>query len=445
MAFLVSTVANEDREEVASVKNEPEFPLDRWRFFVAGGVFWVTFANNMLFGTYGAVTPTTALRYGTDSWTINMLNMINCAMYLPAVWPSSWLLDTHGLRPGVLASAIGTILAALLRWLSFLPSTQSGKIAMLVSGTILAGFFGLPCQNASTKAAAHWFSGNGRLTANAVMSIATPLGVAAGQFIGPLIVNSDPNNVDLLNFCMFVISALCSLGVFLVYNNPACPPSASAKQGTLPYREGLKHIAWNGYYWIAVFVGSCAIAATATMSTYASNYVVPYGYSEDLAGNLAIAMFAGGIVTAIVLSRILDFTKAHIPAMKILSVIQLVGIILFYIGCVNLDLEWLTYVGCLVVGMGAMPMVSVSLELAAEATFPIAEATSSGILLLFSQILTVIMIILSNALSDSDGKMWKALIMLIVFSSASVISALFYNTPNRRIELERKYELEMSK
>ncbi|KAI9333247.1 major facilitator superfamily domain-containing protein [Obelidium mucronatum] len=418
------------------------FKLEVWRFFVALGVFLVIFGNNILFGTFGAVTPTTALRYGTDSWAINMLNLINCAAYFPSIWPTTWLLDTHGLRPGMIVAALGTFVGGLLRWLSFLGPTSSAKIAMLGVGSFICGFFGLLCQDGSTKAAAHWFSGEGRLTANAVMSIATPLGVAVGQFLGPLIVNGDPNNVDLLNFIMFVLSSVCCLGAFLVFNNPASPPSASAKQGTLEYREGLRKIFGNGHFWIAVLVGGTAIATTGTMSTYASNYVTPYGYTEDVAGNSAIAMFIGGIVTAMVISRILDKTKAHIPAMKILSAFLLVSLVVFYVAVVVLKQDWLVYISCALCGMGSFPNLAIALELCAESTYPIAEATSSGVLLVVTQVLTILTLFLTNALSEPDGKMWKSIIMLIVVNVITVIAAMFYNTPNRRIELEKRYEIE---
>ncbi|KAI9329155.1 major facilitator superfamily domain-containing protein [Obelidium mucronatum] len=367
-----------------------------------------------------------------------MLNFINSLACIPALWPSTWLLDTHGLRPGILCAALGTVAAGLLRWLSFLAPTPAGKVGMLGVGSFSAGLFGPFALEASTKAAAHWFSGNGRLTANAVMSIGAPLGVAAGQFLGPLIVNEDPNNIDLFNFVIFAFTVFCFGGAFLVFNNPSHPPSASASQEKVKYGEGWRQIIWNRHFWIAVTVGGTAIATPSTMSTFSSNYLKPYGYSEDLAGNLGMTLFGGGIASAIVLSRVLDYTKAHITVMKVLAFTLLIGVVLFYVACVHLNAVWLLYCGCVVIGMGAIPNLAITLELCVESTFPIAEATSTGILYLFSQIFTVVMIALSNALIDSDGKPWKSLVMLITFNGITCVAAALYNTPNRRIELEKK-------
>ncbi|KAJ3069114.1 Major facilitator super domain-containing protein 7 [Podochytrium sp. JEL0797] len=425
----------------ANAINE-SFPLDRYRFAVAFGIFLLIFGNNLLFGTFAAVTPTAAIHFGVSSWTVNLLNLVNAAMTIPSTWPTTWLIDSKGIRAAGFVAALLTSAGALLRWLSFVGNTAEAKTVLLFAGSVLIGLAGPVAQDSSTKAAAHWFSGEARLTANNLMSLGTPLGVAVGQFIGPMIV-SKPDDIDLLNFVNFAIATVCCLGgSFLAKNNPASPPSASAKRGTVSYKDGLKQIGPNLEYWLLVFVGSVPIATLATMTTFTSNYLTPYGYPESLGGNLAVAMFIGGIVTAVVLSRVLDFTKAHITAMKVLCLLLLAGTSIFYVGCIlpNQDIgQILTYVGCTLGAMGGMPMVSLAMELCAESTFPVAEATSSGTLILFSQSLLVIMILASNALTEPvTEKMDHALILLIVVTGTSFVLSLFYNATNRRIELEKK-------
>ncbi|KAJ3283971.1 Major facilitator super domain-containing protein 7 [Rhizoclosmatium sp. JEL0117] len=434
-----------DTSDTSDLITPKPFTLDRRRFLVCFGVFLLIFGNNVLFGSYGAVTPTTAKRYNTSSWSINLLNVVNAAAAIPSTWPTTWLLDTHGIRPGAFVVVLGTVVGALFRWLSFASEQDSGKVAMLVVGSLLIGLVGPTAQDQSTKAAAHWFSGNGRLTANSLMGLGTPLGVAVGQFIGPLIVNSDPNNVDLLNLISLGIAAVCCVvGALLIQNTPATPPSASAQHGTVNYKEGLRQIGRNVPFWIVVFTGSVAIAVIGVMSTFASNYLTPYGYTEDLAGNLAIAMFVGGITMSIILSRILDYTKAHTTAMKVLTAMLVLGTSLFYYAVVATNQEILCYVSCTLVGMAAMPMVSLSMEIAAEATFPVPEATSSGTLILVSQTFIVIFIFVTNGLAESEtGKMWRSLVFLITVSSVSLVASLFYRATNRRIELEKQHAMNL--
>ncbi|KAJ3016564.1 UNVERIFIED_CONTAM: Major facilitator super domain-containing protein 7 [Siphonaria sp. JEL0065] len=313
---------------------------------------------------------------------------------------------------------------------------------MLYAGSAIIGAASPLSADAVTKAAAHWFSGEGRLTANAIMGLATPLGGAAGFLLAPMIVNGDPANVDTFNLVLFGMSLGLGLLSLLVFNSPPTPPSASAKQGTIGFIEGLKQIRKNVSFWILCAVFTGVYCSFQVMSTYLSNYVIPYGFSENDAGNLGIAMVASGVVFAVIAGVVLDRIKKHQLALRVFSLIMFLGTVGFYLGTTG-QTAWLTYLGSAFIGIGGLPVMSIAFELGAECTFPVAEATSTGLLMTVSQVFSIIMLLLSNALKDEvTGKMSSGIASVIALSVVAVGGSLCYKSENRRMILEQNKGVE---
>ncbi|ORY27617.1 hypothetical protein BCR33DRAFT_858443 [Rhizoclosmatium globosum] len=343
----------------------------------------------MQFAAYGSVTPTVAKHYEVGNFTINSLNIWNMAAFFrqytlqhgsltrmkPIYFdiPSLILaLVRHGLRPAIISAGFINAFGSMLRWLSFAASSPDMKVNMLYAGSAIIGVR----VHSVTKAAARWFSGEGRLTANAVMGLATPLGGAAGLLMGPMIVS--------------------------VFNDPPTPPSESAKQGTVGFKEGL------------------GLIHVPVDDTFISNYVTPYGFSEEDAGNFGVALVLSGIVAAVLVGLLCDKTKSHQVAVKVFT-------------------GWLVYFGAGLIGVGGLPVMSLCMELGAECTWPVAEGTSTGILMTISQMFTIIVIFVTNSLTEPvTGKLWKALFIGITLAGISVVGSIFYQTENKRILLERE-------
>ncbi|KAJ3114129.1 Major facilitator super domain-containing protein 7 [Physocladia obscura] len=416
------------------------------------GIFLITFSNTMNFSTYGAVTPTVAQHYNTDTTTITSLNMWNLIAFFPAIYPATWLLDTHGLRPALISAASINAFGCFLRWITVASSDPQTKIRLLYAGSALIGFSSpftidgalitSTYTKASTKCAAHWFSGNGRLLANAVMSLGSPLGGAAGLFLSPALVSDAASAVDTLNLVYFVLAAVLGLASLAVFNAPPTPPSESARRGTVAFTAGLKLIAKNGPFWVLATVFTGVNSTFQLMSTYVSNYVTPYGFSESDSGNFGVVFAVVGIIGALIIGAILDRTKGHIQSMKYLAAAMVLGSVGFYVGTVQY-IGALIYIAVTFLGGGALPLFSVSFELGAECTYPVAEATSTGILMMVSQFVSIILFVVTNALVDpTTNQLWRGMIILIVLAGMSFVMSLFYKTENRRMVLENHAEME---
>ncbi|KAJ3069115.1 hypothetical protein HDU98_007815 [Podochytrium sp. JEL0797] len=252
-----------------------------------------------------------------------------------------------------------------------------------------------------------------------------------------MVTNNDANNVDFYNFLLFAISLGLGLLSLMVFNSPPTPPSASAQKGTLNFKEGWKQMAANKSFWILAGVFTAVYASFTTVATFLSNYVTPYGFSETDSGNIGIAYVLGGIVACIVVGVICDKFKMHQLALRILSVIFLIGVVGFYFGCVRSN-GWLLYVSSVVIGAGGLPVLSLAFELGAECTYPVAEATSTGILMTGGMIFSVIMLVVTNALAEAGtNKLWKGLLFVIATAVVAMLGSFSYRTENRRMVLER--------
>ncbi|KAJ3127211.1 Major facilitator super domain-containing protein 7, partial [Physocladia obscura] len=428
-----------ETNEASNSTNNNSYKLYVWRFTVTTGVFLAGGAGNIVFATYGSVTPTTAVRYNTSQTVINNLTLYYTAAFLVFSYPSMWLLDKKGLRVAMFAVALVNIVASLIRWLSFAVAEEY-QLALLHIGHILGGIVSPITISAPTMTAAAWFSGNGRLTANTVMTLAGPLGSALVAGVAPLVVSDDdPATVDTWNLVIFIIALVFGLTALLVFDKPLTPPSPSEeKKSAMPitFRESITQIWKNKPFWILLAVFSCLIAILNMTSTVISSFVVPYGYTEDDSGNLAVAAIAAGLIGSIIVAMILDRTKKHKLAVKFSAFLSFLGFAVFTFAAMDPSRIIVAYIAAAVFGLGAVPCMSLAMELGVECTYPIGEEVSTGFLWSFAQLFTMILLVLSNFTRDGEGKMGVLLIVVSVVLFLVFFVSLLFANKNRRMAIE---------
>ncbi|KAJ3205786.1 Major facilitator super domain-containing protein 7 [Entophlyctis luteolus] len=369
-----------------------EFKLSPWRFAVVAGVFFVSFAANWSFAIYGSVTPSAADRYAVSQAVINNLTLYYTAVFLIFEYACMWLLDN-----------------------------AVGQLALLHIGHAMLGAACPFTISAPTIAAAAWFSGEGRLLANTVMTLAGPLSAAVANGVAPLIVTSDASSVDTLNLIVFVVTVVLGFTSLLVYDKPPTPPSRSeAEKSKLTLSQSLKEISGNRYFWILTTVFAVVTGVLNVTSTVISSFVVPYGYTEDDSGNIAVAAIASGLVGALTVGFILDKTKKHRIGIKIMAFLSFVGFTLATVSFMNISMKLMAFFGAIIFGFGGMPSMALSMELGVECSFPVGENVSTGIQWSAAQLFSMILLVVSNYARNAN-----------VF-----ILSLLFNPHNRRMALE---------
>ncbi|KAI9359235.1 major facilitator superfamily domain-containing protein [Zopfochytrium polystomum] len=430
-ALLNAALVNiADEEERPS-----EYKTYGQRFLVGASVFFLNMANGLLWSTYVSITPTTAAFYNTSKWNIDLVSVVFTAMFTVFIFPAVWLLDNKGLRPTLLVGALGNAVGSGVRVLSWI-APDDGKLPVLYVGQILAGVSQPFLLNVPTKASAVWFNEKERLTANTVMNLGQPLGIALMSILAPVIVTADnPSAVNTLNLVTFILTLTMSTPAAFAQSKPPTPPSKSADVPSTPFWDGARIVFHNKWFILLATSFAFLLAGFNVFTTFASSYIDPYGYSSSDSGNILLILVVLGIASAGAVGVALDRTKQHRLAMKVLAVGITAGSVLYTASAAPGNVG-LLYAAAAVIGVCGMPLLPLCLEMGVECTHPVAEGTSSGIMWGLTQFLSVVMTLVSNALTDPDGDMKKAMYLLVAMIVLPTVLLQFYNVVNRRIAFE---------
>ncbi|KAJ1553939.1 Major facilitator super domain-containing protein 7, partial [Cladochytrium tenue] len=415
---------------------DPEYKVYRTRFLAVATVFLANVSNALIWATYVAVTPTTAAYYNTSNWNINLVSLIFTATLVVFILPAMWVVDNWGVRTATLFGSWVTALGAAIRALSYFAPAES-RLAVLYVGQIIGGIAQPFLLDVPTKTAAVWFPSKERLTANTVMNLGQPIGTAIASLLAPGVVTdaSDTTAIDLLNVITFGVALLFAVPSIFVKARPPTPPSKSASVESTSFWVGLKRAVANRYFMLLAFCYALLLSCFNVFTTFASTYLTPYGYSETDSGNTLVIIIVVGIVTAGVVGVVMDRIKQHRLALKVISWVLFVGVLLYYFACAP-DRYGLLYAACVVIGLGAIPVMALSLELGVECLHPVAEGTTAGIMWCLACALTVAFTFASYGLTDPDGDMRHAVILVLALLACSAVLLMFYNVANRRIMFE---------
>ena len=328
-------------------------------------------------------------------------------IYLPVVFPCNYIVDTYGLRVGVLSTKIliGATLTTLGSWVRV---GAYNNFWCILLGYTLAGIGQPFLLNSPGKLAATWFRpemvrDTQRTIATTIGAMANVIGMSIG-FVFPAVLVHSSSRRQIFNL-MLVEAILCSavfLAVLLGFSEkPGVLPSKSAGQPREAFRPALKAVFRNKAYLLLLLAFSMVSAAQYLVATLISIISEPYGFSSLDSSIFGGLFFVVGLVGAGVFGTIVASVKKY----KLICIIECVGALgslLFFVFTLPLRLM---AVSCIAVGMlGFMlnPIIPISYELAIEITYPIGEAMTGGILNCGGQVLGIVGIGLSYGLQNQS-------------------------------------------
>jgi FLVCR family feline leukemia virus subgroup C receptor-related protein len=148
---------------------------------------------------------------------------------------------------------------------------------------------------------------------------------------------------------------------------------------------------------------------------------------DDSSGFLGIAMFAGGMVGAIVLPALSDRYRKRKLFFVFCNVCSIPGILLLVfcqqIGAVLLSSEAIALIGASIVGLSLLASIPIGSQYAAELGIGISEEVIQGLLLLFSQASCAVILLISLVATDEYSPM--VLSTLAALLAASMIGSSF--------------------
>lgn len=251
-----------------------------------------------------------------------------------------------------------------------------------------------------------WFPESERDLATTIGSMFSPLGNALGQILPPALVSqSDDGTVTGMSSLQGVECALCAVSLVLVFlffqSEPPTPPSAVALNRNLiessvtgknenvseestdhyaSFKNELMLLFTDRNFVILFTVFSLGLGLFNALLTLLYQFIQPYGYSNDDAGNFGAAFIVAGLVGAAFAGWLLNKYKRYNLTLKVYIVLVVTAILVFVCELKANNLTALL-VAFVYLGFTMLPLLPIFMETCAETTFPVSEDVSVGALL----------------------------------------------------------------
>uniref|UniRef100_A0A671Q5G0 Solute carrier family 49 member 3 n=1 Tax=Sinocyclocheilus anshuiensis TaxID=1608454 RepID=A0A671Q5G0_9TELE len=293
-----------------------------------------------------------------------VLCLLNCS--------NSWLTFAPVADQTLIMGSWLNMLGAILRVIGMINCIPEwAMFPMVMGGQTLCAFAQPLVIFAPTKLAALWFPEHQRATANMMASMGNLF------YSSYLICYTSTLFMLLLIYAKPAIVACFLATVGIRERVPPTPPSASmVTSSSEPFLQGVKLLLTNKAYMVLLVCFGSGIGVFTCFSTLLEQILCVKGYSNDFAGLCGAVAIVFGVLGAFLLGL------CH-PAVRQVSQLSEQKVI---IGAV-----------CAWFGFFGYSVYPIAMELGVECSYPVGEATSSG--LIFVQIQAALYLLLLQALA----------------------------------------------
>ncbi|XGW03613.1 hypothetical protein V3C99_015080 [Haemonchus contortus] len=377
-----------DEEEVEPV----QLKVYRRRWVILTVVALLNNTNTMSWIAFAPVSNYVNSFYGENSaaW----FSMVYMICTIPVGFFAMWAGRRFGLRSAILIAGWTNGIGGLIRLSSsFLPPQYRFPIG--ITGQAIAAIAYPFIMFLPTKVAGSWFPDTQRGIATTIGVMSNPLGVLLANVISPQMVRA-PQHVVYLNIFTFLPAAAAMLlaTVAVKRSEPKIPPTFSASKPQMEFLPGLKACMMSKQYLILFIVMGGGIGMFNCLYTIMQELLCPSGYSNSFVGLCAALMIIGGIVGAAGSGIFVDRTKMYEETMKVSMGLAVVFGLIFMQLTLHTNFAPLLALTCVLFGIFGLATYPVGLELSAECTFPVSEATSTGLIVLSGQVQSVLYVLI---------------------------------------------------
>ncbi|XP_067937928.1 solute carrier family 49 member A3-like [Watersipora subatra] len=397
----------EDEDALSTNYEPPTFKLYKRRWFILFVLSLLQCSNAMIWISYASIADLSATFYHTSVDVVNYLAMVYMVASVVFGMVSAFILDHLGLRAGIIAGAWLNFVGAAIKLLSAYPGVIPPDTLIVVTfiGQSIAAIAQPYNMFATTKLAALWFPEEHRALANTIASMANPLGILVGSLLSPGIVRPTENDAVLAREFQTLLAVNCGPAglaavlalVVVTSSKPRTPPSASAGEESMSFVAGLKQIVRIKDYWMVVACCGAGIALYTAITTLLQQMLCPYGYSDTFAGICSAVNIGAGLAGAGITGALADKTKKFEEICKIFFTCAIICIAAFTIVIRYSHQEALVAVTVGAFGFFGFGLYPLCLELGVEVTYPVAEATSSALIIISGQIQSIIYLLVMQS------------------------------------------------
>jgi MFS family permease len=378
-----------------------------YRWVVLVVYMWGAAVSQLLWLNFAPITPIVENLFHVSEFEVGLLSMVFPLLYIPISIPSGILTDSKGYRVSV---AIGVIFMAVFSVLRIF--SRDFTMLLLFQGCIAIG---QPfVMNSVSKLAATWFPRKERVLATGLGSMALLLGMMISLSVTPFLTLSYG-----FEFMLLAYSAIAVVGavVFLIVARakPAIAVEPDEVSETLT-GKALRVVRSRdiGLLSAAFFIG---VGLFTALATWLEKILEPFGISITDAGIVGGVFIVGGIVGSIVIPALSDKTGRRKPFLVGDLLVSAAALMIFVTGG-----SYLFILACaFVLGFFLMPSLPIGLQVSAELVGSSMAGTAASVLWLFSQIGSVVFIVLMESVKTTLGSFQYSILVLVVLDLVAAV------------------------
>jgi len=363
---------------------KPEIRVYPYRWAVLAIYSLISVIIQIQWLTFASVSSAAQEFYQTSALRIDFLSMIYMIVFIVMSIPASYIIDTYGLRKGLV---IGAILTGIFGTLKAWGGNSLFLVTFAQTGLAVAQPFIL---NALTKVGAKWFPVEERATAAGIGTLAQYAGIIIALALTPVLIPILENgSYDFIGMLWIygvasILAAILIL-VFMREEPPTPPASAEFTERSKPI-TGIRNIFKNKdmqFLLLLFFIGLGIFNAVSTCIDQ-----ICKNLTMDETGMVGGVMLLGGVLGAIVLPLLSDKKRKRKPFLIICMIFMLPGLL----GLTLFDEFIPMLISAFIFGFFIMGAGPVGFQYGAEKSYPAPESTSQGIILLAGQISGIIFV-----------------------------------------------------
>ncbi|XP_046573352.1 solute carrier family 49 member 4 homolog [Haliotis rubra] len=386
------------------------------RWYVLGVFAYAALLQAGIWNTFGPIAQSAKAVFGwTDAHIALFYNGGNIGYFI-FMFPVAWLMDVKGLRTSMLACAVLLVLATSIRCITSEPVPATWLINI---SAVMNGVAGTVPMAGPALLSATWFPPKQRATATAMSTVFFYLGMSLGFIIGPLLVPEPGGSFlsvgqmlhlntsvrkdegayvhtsatdlvaerDGIMKLMYVECAACVLLLLLVVvyfpAKPPSPPSLTASMERTNYLEGLKGLCTHRRFLLILTAYSIPAGVYSAFSAVLDVNLNGLGITQNHAGWIGFYATIGGCFAALIMSRIADILmyrmKCLLLFLFLLAAVSTIWFVLLRLSFIPFAMLYL-YISSILVGVFINGSIPLFYELGCEASYPIAEGVTAGML-----------------------------------------------------------------
>ncbi|XP_064603077.1 solute carrier family 49 member 4-like isoform X1 [Liolophura sinensis] len=381
----------------------------RRRWYVLAVFSAVTFAQGLVWNTWGPLADSGRLIFGWTGADVALLANWGCIIYLVTCAFFSYLMDTKGLRVAAVSTVNLVFVGSAIRCLTVVIGMKTWIVHL---GQAVNALAGPVCFGAPPLLSDVWFPIHERSTATAISVMSSYFGVASSYILGITFVHGPEHNngtnssyavgevtgdvsiqrsdIERLLFTECALGGVLSILVLTYFPaKPPSPPSVSAFLPRANYRYLIPRLLRNCQLWCIVAAGGLASGIYGTWLSLLDTNLGPFGFTQREAGLLGVYSSLAACVSAVIISRFSDKFSRGLKFMLIgLSAVGTLSYLMFSLLCQRTIAysAVFVYITCILGGMVVNAAIPLYYEFVCDCGYPLPEGASATFLTIFNNV-----------------------------------------------------------